>query len=303
MIYNLGSINVDHVYRVHQLAQPGETISSLSYQQFLGGKGCNQSIALIRAQCDICHIGAIAENDKNILQLLDAAGIDVHKHAITFSSQPTGHACIQVEDSGENSIVLFAGANNSITAEYVEQILANANQNDWLLCQNETSAIAESIAIAKKKNMKIMVNPAPFNSRVNELIFDDIDFFMLNEHELFQMGGQSNIEANIQFILANWPKLTLVITLGKHGSILVNKQQRLLQGIFDVDVVDTTGAGDTFVSYFLASCIADNNDYTKALYQAAAASALSVTTEGAAESIPTLAMLESFLQHMNEHDT
>ena len=114
-IINFGSINIDHVYQVDHFVQPGETLASTHYQQLLGGKGANQSIALAQAGADVCHVGSIHENDAAFKQALIKKGVDCR--GVKCSETPSGHAIIQVTPSGENAIVLFGGANQTITAK------------------------------------------------------------------------------------------------------------------------------------------------------------------------------------------
>jgi ribokinase len=111
-ILNFGSLNTDDVYRVVHIARPGETIASGSFENFPGGRGLNQSIALARAGAKVRHVGQLGADGLWLKELLAEAGVEIS--GIRSSAQPTGRAIIQVEDSGQNSIVLFPGAASSI---------------------------------------------------------------------------------------------------------------------------------------------------------------------------------------------
>ena len=111
-IINFGSLNIDRVYTVEHFVRPGETLNSSTYNEFAGGKGLNQSIALARAGAEVLHVGKIGRDGEFLKQLLLADGIDV-SHIQTIEG-PSGHAIIQVTATGENSIILEGGANRKI---------------------------------------------------------------------------------------------------------------------------------------------------------------------------------------------
>jgi ribokinase len=158
-VYNYGSINIDLIYRVPHLVMPGETLSSQSMDTLLGGKGANQSVAVARAGTSVCHVGRVGRADQWAVEQMLAAGVDVtHVEQIDGAS---GHAIIQVDDQGENSIILHGGANQSFTRSILENCLSEASADDWLLLQNECNDISVAFDIAVSKGMKIMFNPAP----------------------------------------------------------------------------------------------------------------------------------------------
>ena len=139
-VINYGSINIDHVYRVPSLVQPGETLSSRDYTRSSGGKGYNQTIALARAGAQVSHAGKIGADGAWLLAALKSAGADT-RHVREVDT-PTGHAIIQVDDAGENAIVLYGGANREVTADEAAPVLESRPAGDWLLLQNEISCVA-----------------------------------------------------------------------------------------------------------------------------------------------------------------
>ena len=291
-VINFGSINIDHVYQVEHFVQPGETIASHDYQQLLGGKGANQSIALAKAGAEVRHVGRIHNNDALIKQTLIKHGIDC-KH-VQCTDTPTGHAIIQVTPSGENAIVLFGGANQELDDKTVMAALDQAKSADWVLTQNETSAIESVLLQAKEHGLKVAFNPAPMNESVKALPKTCIDLLIVNEVEAAEFANTTDLNEIESFFQQHWSHAEVIITLGKAGVIMLKNEQRIEVPAFVVEAVDTTAAGDTFIGYFLAAYV-DHTDAKQALTRACAASALAVTVEGAAQSIPEQDAVNRFL--------
>lgn len=291
-VINFGSINIDHVYQVEHFVQPGETIASHAYQQLLGGKGANQSIALAKAGAEVRHVGRINNNDAAIKQTLIKHGIDCKY--VQCTETPSGHAIIQVTPSGENAIVLFGGANQELDNKTVMAALDSTKSADWVLTQNETSAIDEALKQAKEKGLKVAFNPAPMTASVKELPKECIDLLIVNEVEASEFAETDELSQIETFFHQHWAHAEVIITLGKAGVVMLKKGQRIEVPAFVVEAVDTTAAGDTFIGYFLAA-YADHSDAKQALTRACAASALAVTVEGAAQSIPEQDTVNRFL--------
>ena len=295
VIINLGSVNIDHVYQVPDFVKPGETLSSTGYQQVLGGKGANQSIALAHAGGTVKHIGKINASNADLMAQLTGAGVDCCY--VLESEQPTGHAIIQVANSGENSIVLFAGANRDVCRDQIQQAIQDLSPGNWVLTQNETNGIAELMQLAKQQRLKVAFNPAPMNEQVLSLPLDLVDLFIVNEVEAADLAGSTDLPAIEAYFKANFSHAEVIITLGKSGVIMLRENERIEVPAFNVEAVDTTAAGDTFIGFFLANYTDSNNAQT-ALVSACAASAIAVTRHGAAPAIPTADEVNSFLaQH------
>lgn len=291
-VINFGSINIDHVYQVDHFVQPGETQASKSYQQLLGGKGANQSIALARAGSDVWHVGKINQADAGFKQTMIRENINCK--FVSCTDTPTGHAIIQVTPSGENAIVLFGGANQELTEKDIMQALDGAKSSDWVLTQNETSAIDKVLLQAKQKGLKVAFNPAPMTESVKHLPLHCIDLLIVNEVEAEEISGQQNLDEIEAYFRKDWPQAEILITQGKAGVRMLKKEKTIDMPAFDVTAVDTTAAGDTFIGYFL-SAYAGHSDSKTALMRACAASALAVTKAGAAQSIPTKEEVNRFL--------
>ena len=108
-ILNLGSLNVDKTYSVKRFVQPKETIQALKYEEFCGGKGLNQSVALARAGAEVYHAGAVGEDGKLLTDTLKAAGADIRY--VEQLDGASGHAVIQIDEAGQNNIIICGGAN------------------------------------------------------------------------------------------------------------------------------------------------------------------------------------------------
>ncbi len=292
-IYNVGSINIDHVYQVEHFVRPGETLTSGHYQKLLGGKGANQSIALAHAGGEVMHVGAVGSGETELLNQLKASGVNTQHVAQT--EQATGHAIIQVNQEAENAIVLFSGANHALTHAQIEGTLAAAKPSDWVLLQNETNYISESVALAKARGLSVAFNPAPMEKTLVEQVIDQIDVLIVNEIEAMDLFAVDSVEQAQQLFQHNYPQLSVILTLGAQGVRYINAQGVVEVEAFNVTAVDTTAAGDTFIGFCLAGMM-EKLPIEHALKRACAASALCVTQAGASVSIPTLEQVNQFLE-------
>lgn len=293
-ILNFGSLNIDLVYDVSHHARTGETLTTRQFARHMGGKGLNQSIALQRAGAQVYHAGCIGEDGVFLRNYLADSGVDVmHVQVI---DEATGHAVIQVNSEGDNCILLYPGANRCQTKENMEKALAGFSAGDLLLMQNETNGLAEMMRAAKEKGMLIAFNPSPIDETLKALPMELVDYFILNEIEGAALSSEEEPDKIIEALLKKYPHAHIVLTLGGAGSLYAHGKMRLKQEIFKVKAVDTTGAGDTFTGYFLASQLR-GEDAAQSLRIAAAASAIEVTRNGAAQAIPTLAEVENWLKN------
>lgn len=293
-VYNFGSINIDLIYRVPHLVTPGETLASRSMDTVLGGKGANQSVALARAGVHVRHLGRIGESDQWAINQMSDAGIDIS--GVETVVGPSGHAIIQVDDNGENSIVLHGGANQSFTRTELDKYLRDADSDDWLLLQNECNAGASAIEVALERGMKVAFNPAPMTPDIADLPLERCAVLIFNETEAALLAGTADPGEVLDQLAAKYPNTRLVLTLGSKGALLRYRQQQAQQDATAVDVLDTTGAGDTFVGFFLAAHISGLDDQL-CLRRGCAAAALSVTVAGATPSIPAASAVDTFLSH------
>ena len=273
-VLNFGSLNLDYVYQVPHIVHPGETLSSSRLDVHCGGKGLNQSLALRRAGIEVWHAGIIGNDGEMLKQLCTKEGI--HTDFLNVADAKTGHAIIQVDQEGQNSIVLFPGTNRQITKEFVDDVLSHFEQNDLIILQNEISELPYIIEKAAEKGMCIVLNPSPFDETILTCPLNKISYMFINEVEGEMLSKEKEPE---------YPDINVVLTLGSHGIWFANKSQKVFQDIYRVPVVDTTAAGDTFMGYYVASMLIGKTE-KEALDFAAYAAALAVSRAGAASSIP-----------------
>ena len=292
-ILNFGSVNVDHVYAVPHFVRPGETIASTKYSVFSGGKGFNQSTALARAGADVCHAGKIGADGVWLRNALKADGADVSR--LVVSDSPTGHAIIQVDDSGQNCIIVEGGANRTIAAADAEAALDGLGPDDVLLVQNEISALPDIMRLAASRGMKIVFNPAPMTPQVKDYPLELVSVFVVNEVEACELSGVDlsgqGTDAVLAAMKAKFSRAGVVLTLGSRGSVAEIGGEKVCVAARKVKAVDTTAAGDTYIGYLLAG-LQRGSDLKAAMEEATAASALCVTRPGAAPSIPVRAEIE-----------
>ncbi|MEW6750709.1 MAG: ribokinase [Candidatus Latescibacterota bacterium] len=288
-ILNFGSLNIDHVYAVEHIARPGETVTSRAYQLHAGGKGANQSVALARAGAPVWHAGRVGPEGRWLLDRLRQAGVDVD--LVCVGSEPTGHALIQVEASGQNSIVLFPGANHAVDEAQVEATMGRFSEGDILLLQNEISCLTYILRTARDQGLRICLNPAPFTPEVLACPLQCVDLLVANESEAMGLvGGAPGDPDLIRALAARFPEAAVVLTLGARGAVHCWRGVETRVPAVPVQAVDTTAAGDTFIGYFLWGW-AGGAPVRRCLERAARAAAVCVTRSGAMDSIPTAAQV------------
>lgn len=293
-VLNFGSLNVDHVYRVHHIAKPGETVPSREYRRFAGGKGANQSVALARAGAAVAHAGCIGPEGLWLRDRLAAEGVGVDD--IRVLDGAGGHAIIQVADDGQNSIVLFAGANAGISSDHVRAALARTQPGDILLLQNEINATPALIEAGQRAGLRVVFNPAPMSPAVASYPLDRVSLLIVNEHEGEALGDCAAPQAILDALASRFPHTDLCLTLGAAGAVYQKASgPRWCCPAPRVQAVDTTAAGDAFIGFLLAALLQGRAEET-AVRDACRAAAVSVTRPGALDSIPRPADVEAFFR-------
>ncbi|KAF9084517.1 hypothetical protein BGX23_010437 [Mortierella sp. AD031] len=314
-----GSINIDDFYVVPHIVRSGETISSSSYTVSAGGKGANQSVALGRAGANVFHAGKIGKDGEWVRKIMEDAGVDT-TYIQVAKKEATGRAIIQLsEESHDNSIVLFPGTNSTVTIEEARHVLANFGEGDWIVMQNEISNGGEIMRAAKERGMTICFNPSPMTAELpKQYPLHLVDYLLINEIEAQGLyshltapksdadsfTSSSHITASESFPVLEkaYEQISgIIITLGGDGLVArfrTNeedvKMKEFQMGIVKGNVVNTTGAGDTFSGYFVANLVRNqepnkrfSEDQLKAaLEEASHAASLAVGKEGAMDSIP-----------------
>ncbi len=296
-ILSFGSLNIDYVYSVPHFVKKGETLSAKELNVYTGGKGLNQSIALARAGVETYQAGAIGTDGMFLLEQLKEAGVKTDLVKI-LDDVRTGNAIIQNDDEGDNCIVLFGGANQAITKEQVDEVFKDFTNEDYLLIQNEINELSYIVEKAKEEGMKIILNPSPMNEKIMKLPLDQIDYFILNEIEAMQileMDKPEEIDGKYiaSLLHERFKDATIVLILGSEGSVCISDDEYVEQSIYKVKAIDTTAAGDTYTGYFIAG-ILNGKTIKESMDIASKASAIAVTRQGAAPSIPVLEAVEEY---------
>lgn len=292
-ILNLGSMNIDYVYSVDHIILPGETESTKEMNVFLGGKGMNQSIALAKAGADVYQGGMIGADGQIFLDACKEYG--VHSEYIRKTEGKTGHTIIQVDKDAQNSILLYGGANQELTREYIDEVIWDFEAGDYLLLQNEVNLLPYIIEKGYEKGMKIVLNPSPFNEKLDACDLKKISLFLLNEVEGEQLTGRTESEEILSELKKKFPNTEIVLTLGKDGATYCGNGVEYHQPAFEVQAVDTTAAGDTFTGYFLAG-ILEGMPIEEVMRRSAKAASITVTRAGAVPSIPFREEVEQVLK-------
>lgn len=297
-ILNFGSCNIDYVYSLDHIVVPGETLTASKMEQFPGGKGLNQSVAAARAGGQVYHAGVIGADGGMLRQILEDSGTDVRY--LQSAGCPNGHAIIQLSSSAQNSIFLHVGTNGMVTREFVDRVLADFSEGDILVLQNEISNVPYLIDRGYEKGLRILFNPAPFDDSLLQLPLHKLDHLILNEVEAKGFFGEEAPDRILARKQQLYPKLKMVLTLGKEGCVYSDGDRVIRCPAFQVEAVDTTAAGDTFAGY-LAAGLAEGMDMAEALRCASAASALTVSGMGAAPSIPVRSAVEQALKTLKPY--
>lgn len=282
-ILNFGSLNIDYVYRVDSFIRPGETKASKSLSVNCGGKGLNQSVAASRAGCEVFHAGLIGRDGAMLRDKLTEKGVDVS--LLKQTDGLCGNAIIQVDDAGQNCILLFGGTNRELTQEMIDATLDMFGNEGLVLLQNETNLVDYIIEQAHSRGLKTALNAAPMEEKVKRYPLDKLDYLLVNEVEGGMLAGCEKEEDILPVLTERYPGMNIVLTLGKHGAFYASGGHVWRIGSCDVNAVDTTAAGDTFTGYFLYGILSGLGE-AKTLELATAASALCVQRPGAADSVP-----------------
>jgi len=292
-ILNFGSLNIDYVYAVEHFVSPGETLSSNELFINCGGKGLNQSIAAARAGNLVFH-AAFAGQDGKMLQdkLIEN---DVDTSYIEVLNETGGHAIIQVDKNGQNCILLHGGTNQLLTKAYIDAVLDSFGNEGLVLLQNETNLVGYIIEEACKRGLKTALNAAPMNETVLSYPLELLDWIIVNEVEGKQIAGCTKDEDILPALKERFPNGNILLTLGKNGAVCHSQGKTYRVGRYQVDVVDTTAAGDTFTGYFLYGYLSGGG-IAKALLLATTASALSIGKKGASDSIPLRDEVEAVIR-------
>ena len=283
----VGSVNMDVSVSVDRLPRPGETLLGGTVRRSGGGKGANQAVAAARAGgARTAMVGRVgADSEGHLLRgVLESDGIDCAALG-TSATAPTGTALITVDGSGENTIVVAAGANEEVALD--ERTASVVGGADVLLAQLEIPQLTVlAAARARRDGALFVLNAAPY-AAIDPVLLDEVDLLVVNEHEALGLTGAGSVEAATVSLLDRVP--AVLVTLGAAGASLVRRgASPVCVPASPVEVVDTTGAGDTFCGV-LGAALARGDDDLTALQLASAAASIAVQRPGAQDAVPTAA--------------
>ena len=287
----VGSINMDLVFKIPRMPDPGETLMGHSFHQIHGGKGANQAVAAARMGAEVYLVACVGDdvNGQSCMQALVQDGIST-KYIRIVTKCATGVAGILLDDAGQNSIVLSTGANTLLEQQDIDSAVSTIAQTKLLLCQLETpmETVLHAIQSANKLGVKVVLNPAPAQ-KLSDQVLTQVDYLVLNETEASLLSEVTvtdllSAQAASNVLQKRGARIVL-ITLGAMGMWVASTDHGNFLPAFKVDVVDTTGAGDTFVGSFAVG-IAEGMELGEACMFAQSAAALAVTKLGAQSSIP-----------------
>jgi ribokinase len=295
----VGSLNMDLVVRAPRFPAPGETISGEDLAIIPGGKGANQAVAAARLGADVSMLGRVGCDvfGQSLLDNLADNGVDASR--VQRDAAATGTATILVDAHGQNSIVLSPGANGKVTPDDV----ADLPDAKILILQFEipSETVFRAAQLGREKGMRVIVNPAPARKAGPDLL-KLADLLVPNESELSLLTGQpvsdaASAEAAARLLIAQGAGM-VIVTRGEHGSLTVTQNDIYHVPAFQVDVIDTTAAGDAFIGG-LAVALAEDKPIREALTNANACGALATTRFGAQPSLPNKEEVDEFL-HKNQ---
>ncbi len=283
----VGSSNMDLVTRITRLPEAGETLAAEGFSTGPGGKGANQAVAAARCGADVAFVTRLGDDafGRELLAGYHAAGIDT-RHALVVGSTPTGTATILVEPSGENRILLAAGANAALTAEAVQAAAETLRGAALVVLQLEVplAAVRRALALCAEAGVDVLLNPAPAHPDLDLELACGARFLVPNRGELALLTNlpivtRDEVEAAARALVARGAG-TVIVTLGGDGALIVEAAAVRRVPAPNVEVCDTTGAGDAFIGAFAAHWIAAR-DVDAAVSHAVAYAADTTTRAGA----------------------
>jgi ribokinase len=293
----VGSINLDMVVPVPHHARPGETVLGGDHISTPGGKGANQAVAAARLGRSVSMVGRVGDDDtgRMLRGALASEGVDVANTRLAATA-PSGIAMISVDPKGENAIVVSPGANARLMPADIDAASDVIQDAEVLLCQLEIPLQSVTAAVRRARG-SVILNPAPARRLPLELL-ESVDVLVPNRGELAMLTDAPE-PANRAEVAELAGRITgpslVVVTLGADGAVAVENGTATHLGGLDVEVVDTTGAGDSFCGA-LADAMVRGASLSDAVRWAVAAGALATTRRGAQEAMPRAAEVKSMLR-------
>lgn len=296
-----GSINMDLIARASRLPLPGETLRGHDFFTGAGGKGANQAVAAARLGISTQLVGRVGNDPfgSELLTGLGSAGVDT-SCVLVDETVGSGVAVIEVDDRGENHIIIIAGANGRVNEEDVERLQGLLPGAAALLLQLEVSfsAVLSAALAAQQVGVRVILDPAPASLEIPAELFPLVDIITPNEVEASQLVGfpvdGPESAAKASAVLQEWGCRTVIVKLGAHGVFCASPEETFFVPAFAVQAVDTVAAGDAF-NGALAVALAEGHQLRDAVVWGTAAGAISAMTAGAQPSLPERETFDKFL--------
>ncbi len=292
----IGSINMDMVTRATRFPKKGETISGVSFDQLPGGKGANQAVACARLGAAVSMVGAVGNDPtgKVLLKQLEDEKINTDWIQV-IDNETTGMAQITVAEE-DNQIIIVPGANFAITKSQIDAAKAVIQAADLIILQLEIplEIVEYTAEVAAGFGVKVILNPAPAQP-LNDILLSNVDYLTPNETELMYLTKQTSVKEGMDSLLKEGVQ-GIIVTLGSEGVQYIEKGDTASSAVKGrlVEVVDTTGAGDTF-NGALAYKLAGGANVTDAIEFANVAAGLSIMRFGAQTGMPTFAEVQEVM--------
>lgn len=297
----VGSLNLDLVTYVKNMPKPGETVNGEKLEIFPGGKGLNQATAAARAGGDVTMIGVLGVDQNSQLLRNVLAGEKINQEYVVAVEGECGTALIEVDASGQNRIIVIAGANGELKADSIpDQAYESISNTRVLLAQLESPIAQVEIVFeqARRRGFFTILNPAPAQA-ISPEFARNIDLLVPNQFEAELLTGVEVIDnksaTDAAWMIHRTGVGSVLITLGKDGALLLADNESIFFPPFKVTAIDTTAAGDAFCGA-LAAQISDGYSLTEAIPFASAAGAMATTKVGATPSLPTKEEISSLIK-------
>ncbi len=295
----VGSSNTDMIIKVPRIPRPGETILGGTFSTAAGGKGANQAVAAARAGGEVTFIARLG-TDMLGEKSLEGFRDDMIETRYVFRDKdaPSGTALIFVDQEGDNSIAVASGANANLSPKDIETAKDAVINADILLMQLETplETVMAAAWLASKNGVKVVLNPAPAQ-QLPDALLRNVDILTPNESEIelltdLTVTDLDSAEKGARMLMDRGVT-TVIVTLGKKGALLVTGDKKQVFPVPDVEVVDTTAAGDVFNGAFTVA-LAETGSLEQSIQFANIAATLSVTKLGAQPSAPARKQIDTF---------
>ena len=297
-VISFGSVNIDYVAKVPHLPVKGETVQATDFTTYPGGKGANQAVAAARMGGKVSMVGCIGDDEEGEIfkETFQKEGIDLEGLKIS-PDKHTGVSLIGLDENGNNTIITYPGANKDITLEDIKSIddlfhSARITSLHWDIKKEVGEAFIKS---ANSHGLKIVLNLAPIRpintevlGLIDVLIVNEIEAKMLTDVEVMDLKSARKAADNLKVFGLE----RIIITMGGKGTVVFNRNEENYLPVYEVEVEDTTAAGDTFVGAFTQFYL--ERPLLESVKLASKAASLSVTRQGAINSIPRLEELNNF---------